>query len=176
MAIGSKQKITEADRLAADLKRKNQRLVLAESCTSGLAAAQLSQTPGVSKFFCGSFVVYQIDSKHRWLGVSRAIIRKHDVVSAQVAQAMASGALRKTPHAKMAGAITGYLGPTGPKDRLGEVWICAMMRDTKKMITQQFFLLPRSRLPARAARTRRQRMASQLLLGVVRSLLTGQSN
>ena len=49
---------------AFDLLRKtNQVLVTAESCTAGLIAATLARVPGMSTVLAGGFVVYQIESK-----------------------------------------------------------------------------------------------------------------
>ena len=60
----------EAQLLAQALFRSGAQLVLAESCTGGMAAAALTQNPGISKNFCGSAVVYQSETKTAWLKTS----------------------------------------------------------------------------------------------------------
>ncbi|MFO0977115.1 MAG: CinA family protein [Planctomycetaceae bacterium] len=105
------------------LQQKSQRLVLAESCTCGLIASLLARVPGMSAVLAGSFVVYQIDSKVEWLGVPRALIEQCDVVSSEVAAAMAEGALSRTAHATIALSITGHLGPGAPANLDGTAWL-----------------------------------------------------
>jgi PncC family amidohydrolase len=105
------------------LKKTQQVLVAAESCTAGLIAATLARMPGMSAYLAGSFVVYQVDSKVAWLGVPPELIREHDVVSAEVAECMASQALKKTIHATAAISITGHLGPNAPRSLDGVAWI-----------------------------------------------------
>ena len=120
-----------AARVVEQLRARNVRLVLAESCTAGLAAALLARIPGVSEFLCGSAVVYQVETKARWLRVSRRLLRNPGPVSAEVASAMAVGALRTTPHADIAAAITGHLGPNAPAGQDGLIFV-AFARKTER--------------------------------------------
>ena len=48
--------MTSAQLVYQALQQRNLKLVLAESCTSGFAAAMLAGVPGVSGYFCGSAV------------------------------------------------------------------------------------------------------------------------
>lgn len=107
-----------ARELALILERRNLRLVLAESCTAGLAAAQLARVPGISRYLCGSAVVYQEATKTAWLGVPAEYFQPGGpgVVSGETAAAMADGVLERTPPADLAVAITGHLGPGTPVD------------------------------------------------------------
>lgn len=105
------------------LRKKHQVLVTSESCTAGLIAATLARVPGMSTVLAGGFVVYQVESKVTWLNVSSAVIEQQGVVSNQVAQLMADGALRNTPHAKISMSITGHLGPDAPDDLDGIAWL-----------------------------------------------------
>ena len=109
---------------AFELLRKNhQVLVTSESCTAGLIAATLARVPGMSTVLAGGFVVYQVESKVTWLNVSSAVIEQQGVVSSEVAQLMADGALRNTPHATMVLSITGHLGPDAPDNLDGIAWL-----------------------------------------------------
>lgn len=120
-----------ARELALILERRNLRLVLAESCTAGLAAAQLARVPGISRYLCGSAVVYQEATKTAWLGVPAEYFQPGGpgVVSGETAAAMADGVLERTPPADLAVAITGHLGrrPRGSRwsdvSRLGHARI-----------------------------------------------------
>jgi nicotinamide-nucleotide amidase len=117
-----------AGRVVKQLRAQNVRLVLAESCTGGLAAALLARIPGVSEFLCGSAVVYQVETKARWLRVSRRLLRDPGPVSAEVASAMSAGALAATPHADVAAAVTGHLGPGAPPSQDGLVFLAFAQR------------------------------------------------
>ena len=105
------------------LKKTNQVLVTAESCTAGLIAATLARVPGMSAVLAGGFVVYQVESKVAWLNVSSALIEQHGVVSSEVARLMADAALRNTPHATISVSITGHLGPDAPDNLVGIAWL-----------------------------------------------------
>jgi nicotinamide-nucleotide amidase len=121
-----------ANRVVEELRARTLRLVLAESCTGGLAAALLARIPGVSEFLCGSAVVYQVETKARWLRVSRPLLREPGPVSREVASAMAIGALATTPHANLAAAITGHLGPGAPPAQDGLIFLAVARRKEGK--------------------------------------------
>ena len=110
------------------LAERETTLVLAESCTGGLIAASLARVPGVSSWLAGSMVVYQEASKMRWLGVAEDTLAEHGAVSAPVAHQMVSGALQMTPHADLAAAVTGHLGPGAPEELDGAVFVAVMRR------------------------------------------------
>lgn len=130
----------DLDRLAMqlllELEQTRDVLVLAESCTAGLIAATLARVPGMSRRLAGSFVVYQIDSKVAWLGVSAETIQRHDVVSREVAASMALKALERTPHATIAMSITGHLGPDAPAALDGVAWLTIAQRGKQAMTSQ----------------------------------------
>ncbi len=117
-----------AGHVVEQLRARNDRLVLAESCTGGLVAALLTRIPGVSEVLCGSAVVYQVETKARWLRVSRDLLLKPGPVSREVASAMAAGALASTPQATVAGAITGHLGPGAPPAQDGLAFLAFASR------------------------------------------------
>ena len=108
--------IREAEKLRDVLCALNGRIVLAESCTAGRIAATLGSLPGISKWMCGSFVVYRNDSKTRWLGIPSGILDDPDVgpVSEQVTGLLALAALEATPEAEVSLAVTGEIGPGAP--------------------------------------------------------------
>ena len=97
--------------IGKQLQKQGQTLALAESCTGGLIASRMTTHPGASAFFLGGGVTYATSSKTHLLGVSEAIIAKHGVVSAAVAEAMAKGA-QQTLGSDYALATTGNSGPT----------------------------------------------------------------
>ncbi len=105
------------------------RLATAESCTGGLIAAACTGLAGSSDWFERGFVTYSNESKHELLGVPLALIAQHGAVSAEVAVAMADGALRQS-RADVAVAVTGVAGPTGGSvDKpVGTVWVALAVK------------------------------------------------
>jgi nicotinamide-nucleotide amidase len=87
-------------------------LATAESCTGGMIAAALTDIAGSSDVVERGFVTYSNQAKTDLLGVSPALLAAHGAVSAEVAEAMAQGALRHAP-VDLAVAVTGVAGPGG---------------------------------------------------------------
>lgn len=106
------------------LKEKNMKLATAESCTGGMLAATITHKAGASHVFERGFVTYSNDSKMEMLGVPKQMIDMNGAVSAQVAEAMARGAL-KNSHAHLGVSITGIAGPEGgtPQKPVGTVFM-----------------------------------------------------
>lgn len=123
----------EAKRLARILETRNLKIVFAESCTGGLVSATLTQIPGISSYHCGSAVVYQVQTKAEWLGISRDLLDDPGPVSREVAVEMAAGVLRKTPQADLAASVTGHLGPDAPEDQDGLIYVAVAVRDSSRI-------------------------------------------
>ncbi|WP_207264180.1 CinA family protein [Desulfovibrio sp. Huiquan2017] len=106
------------------LRAQNHFLATAESCTGGLLASTLTDTPGSSEWFAGSVVAYSNTVKNKLLDVPDADLEKHGAVSEPVVLAMARGVL-KTIGADVSVAISGIAGPSGgtPDKPVGTVWI-----------------------------------------------------
>lgn len=98
--------------LGKELAARGLRVVTAESCTGGLAAKLLTDTPGSSTWMERGFVTYSNAAKEALLGVSTALLEKHGAVSEPVAHAMLEGALERS-EAPVGIAITGVAGPEG---------------------------------------------------------------
>jgi nicotinamide-nucleotide amidase len=110
-------------RLALQLQQRQWMLATAESCTGGLIAGACTDLSGSSNWFERGFVSYSNAAKTELLGVDAALTVRHGAVSAEVAQAMAAGALMHSK-AQVAVAVTGVAGPTGgTADKpVGLVW------------------------------------------------------
>ena len=115
--------------LAQALRAAGLKLAAAESCTGGLIAAACTAIAGSSDWFERGFVTYSNQAKTEMLGVPAALIAAHGAVSAEVAQAMAEGALAHSK-ADLAVAVTGIAGPGGatPGKPVGTVWIAVARR------------------------------------------------
>ena len=110
--------------LGETLRAQGLRLATAESCTGGMIAAACTAIAGSSDWFERGFVTYSNEAKTEMLGVPAALIAAHGAVSAEVALAMAEGALAHS-HAGMAVSVTGIAGPGGgsPHKPVGTVWL-----------------------------------------------------
>ncbi len=93
------------------LRKKGWRLALAESCTGGLIAHQLTSQPA-SDYLIGGAVAYANSAKTTLLGVSEDTLRGHGAVSGEVAAELAEGA-RRVFNCEVAISTTGIAGPTG---------------------------------------------------------------
>lgn len=101
-----------AKRLGARLKRANEMLATAESCTGGWAAQVVTSAAGSSAWFERGFVTYSNAAKQELLGVRAETLRAHGAVSEETAREMARGALERS-RGTIAVSITGVAGPAG---------------------------------------------------------------
>ncbi len=115
---------TLAGAVGARLRARRETVATAESCTAGLLAAMLTETPGSSAWFRGGWVVYADAMKTALLGVPARLIARRGAVSEPVARRMARAARRRAG-ADYALALTGIAGPGGqtPDKPVGTVWI-----------------------------------------------------
>lgn len=125
------------EKIQAQFLLKNKTLSLAESCTGGEISARLAKVPGASKYFVGSIISYQTQSKSDLLSVPKTIIEKNSVVSKQVAEMMAQN-VRKKFNSSLGVATTGNAGPSkGDSDaEIGTVWIA--ISSDKRIISERF--------------------------------------
>jgi len=101
-------------------------IAIAESCTGGLVAARLTETPGASAYLRGGLVVYSNEAKSSLAGVPAALIEEYGAVSEEVALALAEGA-RTVLASELGIGVTGVAGPGGGTEEkpVGLVW-CAV--------------------------------------------------
>jgi nicotinamide-nucleotide amidase len=107
--------LDRAEALLGACRAKGWRVSTAESCTGGLVAALLTEIAGSSDVVECGFVTYSNGAKAAMLGVDPSLIETKGAVSAEVARAMADGALARTG-VELAVAITGIAGPGGATD------------------------------------------------------------
>jgi len=115
------------------------RLGLAESCTGGYIASQITQNSGASAYFEGGVVVYSNELKERLLDVNTATLESHGAVSEEVVTEMVKGTLNKLS-ADIALAVSGIAGPTGgTADKpVGTIWLAVGNKD--RIVTQRLNL------------------------------------
>jgi nicotinamide-nucleotide amidase len=119
------EKFMMLNEIAIALRKKNQSIAVAESCTGGLLAAALTRLPGASDYFLAGVVSYANSVKTNLLGVDAKMLEEFGAVSAPVAVAMAQG-VRSRCGAKVALSITGIAGPASDDTQkpVGLVYIC----------------------------------------------------
>lgn len=113
-----------AQSVARLLTEQGKTLALAESCTGGWIAKQLTDLPGASAFLERGAVTYANSAKSDWLKVPEAVLETQGAVSAECARAMAKG-VREAAQADVALSVTGIAGPDGgtPDKPVGTVFI-----------------------------------------------------
>jgi nicotinamide-nucleotide amidase len=147
------------------LREQGRTLAVAESCTGGMIAEQITEVPGASAWFLGGVVAYANAAKSELLGVPPALIERHGAVSDEVARAMAEGA-RARFGADLAVATTGISGPDGgtPEKPVGSVHV-ALARAQGTHVAGFVFPLDRSR---------HRQLTARLALDWVRRALLGE--
>jgi len=137
-------------------------LAVAESCTGGLLAQRITAVSGASRSFLGGAVVYSDPLKTTFAGVPPDLIAQHGAVSAEVAEAMASG-IRQRTGATLGVGITGIAGPTGGTEGkpVGLVYIAVSDAQKTDVLERTF----------RGDRTRVREWTAQQALDLIRKRL-----
>ena len=106
------------------LIKKKLTLSVAESCTGGLLAYNLTKLANSSKYFQLGLITYSNQSKIKVLKINKNIIQKYGSVSKECCKAMVQN-LSKISKSKINISITGVAGPGGgSKDKpIGLVYI-----------------------------------------------------
>jgi nicotinamide-nucleotide amidase len=127
-----------------------------------MISQRITSVAGSSRSFLGGAVVYSDQLKSAFAGVSAELIAKHGAVSAEVAEALASG-IRLRTGATLGLGITGIAGPTGATDDkpVGLVYI-ALSDPTRTEVMDRTF---------RGDRARVREWATQQALDLVRRRL-----
>lgn len=137
IAIGYEDETSIVGRIANILNQRNQTLSLAESCSGGAIAEQITSEAGASSFFLGSIVPYKTELKTKILGVPASLIEEYSVVSIEVAESMADNC-NKLFATDYAIATTGIAGPTkgDGKDEVGTV--CIAIATPMGIVSEKF--------------------------------------
>jgi len=125
--------IEQVHALGDALRARHWRLATAESCTGGLLAGTCTAPAGASDWFAAGFVTYANDAKTGLLGVPAPLVARHGAVSAEVADAMARGALAHAD-VQLALSVTGIAGPGGGSAAkpVGTVWLGLAWRHARE--------------------------------------------
>ena len=118
---------------------RSQTLSVAESCTGGWLAKQITDLPGVSNVFIGGVVSYANSAKESLLQVPGDLLLNHGAVSREVALSMAQG-VQRVLRTSWSVAITGIAGPTGgtPDKPVGTVCFAVCGPGFERVDVQRF--------------------------------------
>jgi nicotinamide-nucleotide amidase len=143
-------------------------IAVAESCTGGLLAGRLTERAGSSAHVLGGVVVYSNEAKSALAGVDPALIAACGAVSAEVADALADGALARFG-ADVGVGVTGIAGPGGgtPEKPVGRVHVAVAAADGARVARR--LDLPGGRADVRDRTT-------TVALHLLRRLLLGQTD
>jgi len=125
--------------MGRELKKRNLKMAVAESCTAGLLAGKITEVPGSSQWFLEGIAAYSDEAKMRLLAVPRQLLEEFGAVSEECAAAMAQGAM-EAADADIAVSITGIAGPDGgtPEKPVGTVCFGFACRNFVRAFTRRF--------------------------------------
>jgi nicotinamide-nucleotide amidase len=127
-----------AERVMRRLCEENLCVTTAESCTGGLLASLLTDIEGCGRGFERGFVTYSGEAKKELLGLSADKVDENEAVNADVARAMADGALDRS-RADIALSVTGFAGPGGPGDEEGLVFMACARRGRLTLVEERHY-------------------------------------
>ncbi|MHB8692395.1 MAG: competence/damage-inducible protein A [Solirubrobacteraceae bacterium] len=142
-------------------------VAVAESCTGGLMSARLTERAGSSAYFPGGVVAYSNEAKISLAGVPAELIERFGAVSAEVAEALARGAVERFG-ASFGIGITGIAGPDGGTEEkpVGTVWFSVLEREGEALTRS-------TRLPGNRSDVRDR--STTVAMHLLRRLLRGES-
>jgi len=123
-----KELIVLGDTYAAEilfhaLRARGKVVCTVESITGGLIAKLITDIPGSSELFWGSFVTYSDLSKQKMINIRRDTLKRFGAVSREVVTEMAIKSL-KLAGVDVAIAVSGYAGGSNDdSEETGTVWI-----------------------------------------------------
>jgi nicotinamide-nucleotide amidase len=148
--VGFEEDATIEVVLGKMLKENGKTLATAESCTGGKIAQLITSVPGASSYFKGGIVSYATETKVTVLGISKAFIEEHSVVSKEVASAMALN-VQKIMQTDYAIATTGNAGPTKGDGDAEVGTVCIALATPNGVLVEEFnFGQPREKVIDRA--------------------------
>lgn len=136
-AVGFEDETSIVEQIGTILHSKKQSLSSAESCTGGQIASEIVRYPNISHFYKGGVIPYATEMKTRILNIPADFIDRYNVVSLEVAEAMAENC-KKLFGTDYSIATTGIAGPTkGDGDKeVGTV--CIAIGTPQGIISRQF--------------------------------------
>ena len=143
-----------SEKIISLLKRKKQKLAIAESCTGGMLSSAITSVSGASKVFSMGFVTYSNQAKINILKVPKKTIQNYGAVSVQCCLSMVNN-LSKISKAKICVSITGIAGPKGgtKKKPVGLVYIG--IKNGKRVIVSRNYFKKKERSQIQKSTTKK---------------------
>lgn len=135
--VGFEEQSSIEQIIGNQLTKLGRTLSIAESCTGGKIAENITAHSGASNYFKGGLVAYAMDSKIDILKVNPELIKAHSVVSNQVAEAMAEN-VRQLFASDYGLATTGNAGPTKGDSESEIGTVCIAIATPSGVFSQQF--------------------------------------
>lgn len=135
--VGFEEQSSIEQIIGNQLTKLGRTLSIAESCTGGKIAENITAHSGASNYFKGGLVAYAMDSKIDILKVNPELIKAHSVVSNQVAEAMAEN-VRQLFASDYGLATTGNAGPTKGDSEAEIGTVCIAIATPDSVFSQQF--------------------------------------
>lgn len=137
IAIGYEDETSIVERIGQTLAAVGKCYSVAESCSGGRIASEITRYSGASASFMGGIIPYDTDLKTKILGVPKEIIDTYNVVSIPVAEEMAKRC-RKLFESDYSIATTGIAGPTkgDGDDEIGTV--CIAIGTPNGVVSEKF--------------------------------------
>lgn len=135
--VGFEEQSSIEQIIGNQLTKLGRTLSIAESCTGGKIAENITAHSGASNYFKGGLVAYAMDSKIDILKVNPELIKAHSVVSNQVAEAMAEN-VRLLFASDYGLATTGNAGPTKGDSEAEIGTVCIAIATPSGVFSQQF--------------------------------------
>jgi len=112
---------------------------VAESCTGGLIASEITSVPNSSNIFNLGLVTYSNQSKEKLLKIKKQNLRKYGAVSAQICKDMVEN-LFKISKTDLCISTTGIAGPSGGSKLkpIGLVYIGIKFKKISKIYMYNF--------------------------------------
>ena len=153
----------DLEKLHKKLIGKKLSISVAESCTGGLLATNLTSLSNASKYFKTGLITYSNSAKIKILKVNKKIIEKYGAVSSECCKAMAEN-LSKISDSKINISITGIAGPKGGTSLkpVGLVYI-GVKFNNKLIISKNNF--------GKKNRNKIQNLAVKKVISIVNSLI-----
>ncbi len=132
--------ISLSETIGRALAAKRQSLAVAESCTGGRLASEITRVPGSSRYFFGGAVAYDNALKQSLAGVSPATLKKSGAVSPETALELARG-IRRITGASYGIGITGVAGPEGGTQQkpVGLVYLALVSHKRARVWKENFW-------------------------------------
>lgn len=137
IAIGYEDETSMVAQIGKMLSAQQKFFSIAESCTGGRIASEVTKDAGVSSYFKGGVIPYETSLKTKILGVPQELIATYNVVSLQVAESMAERCCTLF-ESHYAISTTGIAGPTkgDGNDEIGTV--CIAIASPRGVTSEKF--------------------------------------